>query len=117
MSRDDFQPFPAAMPPWHSCGADHVAVYGTLREGGSNDIRRFQPGIAQVGTTWLQGSLWDMGQWPGLQLDGGAGWPRSTPCTRAGAAAGPAGRHLAAGSGPVPQALLTLPVQLGMGWS
>ena len=58
------------MPPWHSCGADHVAVYGTLREGGSNDIRRFQPGIAQVGTTWLQGSLWDMGQWPGLQLDG-----------------------------------------------
>lgn len=70
MSRDDFQPFPAAMPPWHSCGADHVAVYGTLREGGSNDIRRFQPGIAQVGTTWLQGSLWDMGQWPGLQLDG-----------------------------------------------
>jgi gamma-glutamylcyclotransferase (GGCT)/AIG2-like uncharacterized protein YtfP len=70
MSRDDFQPFPAAMPPWHSCGAEHVAVYGTLREGGSNDIRRFQPGIAQVGTTWLQGSLWDMGQWPGLQLDG-----------------------------------------------
>ncbi|BBL25837.1 hypothetical protein CT3_32920 [Comamonas terrigena NBRC 13299] len=47
-----------------------MAVYGTLREGGSNDIRRFQPGIAQVGTTWLQGSLWDMGQWPGLQLDG-----------------------------------------------
>lgn len=58
------------MPPWHSCGAEHVAVYGTLREGGSNDIRRFQPGIVCVGTTWLQGSLWDMGQWPGLLLDG-----------------------------------------------
>lgn len=58
------------MPPWFPCGADHVAVYGTLRGGGSNDIRRFQPGIACVGTTWLQGSLWDMGQWPGLQLDG-----------------------------------------------
>ena len=70
MSRLDSQPFSAAIPPWQTCGADHVAVYGTLREGGSNDIRRFQPGIACVGITWLQGSLWDMGQWPGLQLDG-----------------------------------------------
>ena len=55
---------------WQACGASHVAVYGTLREGGSNDIQRFQPRIACMGRTWLPGSLWDMGQWPGLQLDG-----------------------------------------------
>lgn len=70
MSRLDSQPFSTAALPWQPCGAGHVAVYGTLREGGSNDIRRFQPRIACVGRTWLPGSLWDMGPWPGLLLDG-----------------------------------------------
>lgn len=55
---------------WQSCGARHVAVYGTLRAGGVNDIALLQPGIAPVGTTVLTGTLHDLGWYPGLSLIG-----------------------------------------------
>lgn len=55
---------------WQSCGARHVAVYGTLRAGGVNDIARLRPGIAPVGTTVLTGTLHDLGWYPGLRLAG-----------------------------------------------
>lgn len=55
---------------WRACGATHVAVYGTLRAGGVNDIGRLQPGIACVGRARLQGTLFDLGWYPGLVLQG-----------------------------------------------
>ena len=55
---------------WQACGAAHVAVYGTLRAGGINDIARLQPGIACLGRTQLTGTLHDLGWYPGLTLQG-----------------------------------------------
>ena len=55
---------------WQACGAAHVAVYGTLRAGGINDIARLQPGIVCRGRTQLTGSLFDLGWYPGLTLNG-----------------------------------------------
>ena len=55
---------------WQACGASHVAVYGTLRAGGVNDIARLQLGIACVGKTQLTGTLYDLGWYPGLTLQG-----------------------------------------------
>lgn len=55
---------------WQPCGAAWVAVYGTLRAGGVNDIARLQPGIAPVGTAELTGTLYDLGWYPGLCLVG-----------------------------------------------
>ena len=57
-------------PRWQPCGAGHVAVYGTLRAGGVNDIARLDPHVACVGRTWLTGSLYDLGWYPGLRLEG-----------------------------------------------
>ena len=57
-------------PHWQPCGAGHVAVYGTLRAGGVNDIARLGPRVACVGRTWLTGSLFDLGWYPGLRLAG-----------------------------------------------
>jgi gamma-glutamylcyclotransferase (GGCT)/AIG2-like uncharacterized protein YtfP len=45
-----------------------VAVYGTLRAGGRNDMARLRPGIACAGRTTLPGTLHDMGWYPGLRL-------------------------------------------------
>ena len=56
--------------PWQACGARHVAVYGTLRAGGVNDIARLRNGIVRVGVTMLTGSLHDLGWYPGLRLQG-----------------------------------------------
>lgn len=56
---------------WSGCGAGYVAVYGTLRAGGSNDIAGFAPGIRCLGQTWLRGQLFDMGDWPGLRPGAG----------------------------------------------
>lgn len=53
-----------------SCGLQHVAVYGTLRAGGINDIHRLAPGLPLIGHTHLQGTLHDLGWYPGLRLDG-----------------------------------------------
>ncbi|WP_460556823.1 gamma-glutamylcyclotransferase family protein [Comamonas piscis] len=61
---------PSTQPPWQPCGAGHVAVYGTLRAGGVNDIARLQPGIVCLGRSLLTGTLFDLGWYPGLQLQG-----------------------------------------------
>lgn len=57
-------------PDWQPCGVHHVAVYGTLRVGGVNDITRLRPGIGITGRTTLTGTLYDMGWYPGLRLQG-----------------------------------------------
>lgn len=46
----------------------HVFVYGTLRRGGSNDINLRKPAPRYVGSASLQGSLYDLGPYPGLIL-------------------------------------------------
>ena len=56
---------------WKSCGAAYVAVYGTLRAGGVNDIARLQHGTVCLGKTELTGTLHDLGWYPGLRLEGG----------------------------------------------
>lgn len=56
--------------PWQPCGATHVAVYGTLRAGGVNDIARLHAGIRRTGVTELRGTLHDLGWYPGLSLAG-----------------------------------------------
>ena len=61
---------PSPSTEWTSCGARHVAVYGTLRAGGINDITRLDPDIVCTGTTGLMGTLYDLGWYPGLQLQG-----------------------------------------------
>ncbi|MDO5291050.1 MAG: gamma-glutamylcyclotransferase family protein [Pseudomonadota bacterium] len=60
---------PPPDPGFASCGCAHVAVYGTLRAGGINDIRRLAPDIALLGHTRLHGRLYDLGWYPGLVLD------------------------------------------------
>ncbi|MBQ0133460.1 MAG: gamma-glutamylcyclotransferase [Comamonas sp.] len=55
---------------WQPCGISHVAVYGTLRAGGVNDIARLRPAAQIVGRTTLTGTLYDMGWYPGLSLQG-----------------------------------------------
>ncbi len=51
-------------------GCAHVAVYGTLRAGGVNDIRRLANDVRLLGTTQLRGTLYDLGWYPGLVLGG-----------------------------------------------
>jgi gamma-glutamylcyclotransferase (GGCT)/AIG2-like uncharacterized protein YtfP len=46
----------------------HVAVYGTLRRGGSNDIETQTPAPRFIGTTTLIGKLFHLGSYPGLVL-------------------------------------------------
>ena len=48
-------------------------VYGTLRLGGSNDIRRFGPHSRLVGPARVQGRLHDLGPYPGMVI-GGPHW-------------------------------------------
>ena len=55
--------------PEHS-SARHVFVYGTLRAGGSNDIRRFRPLPRWVGQGAIAGTLYDLGAYPGITLGG-----------------------------------------------
>ncbi len=55
---------------WQPCGVDHVAVYGTLRAGGVNEIARLRPGIISTGRTTLTGTLHDLGWYPGLIFQG-----------------------------------------------
>ena len=63
-------PAPIDASSWRPCGARHVAVYGTLRAGGVNDIARLDPDILCLGLTTLSGSLYDLGWYPGLRLEG-----------------------------------------------
>ena len=55
---------------WKPCGVGHVAVYGTLRTGGVNDIARLRDLMVITGRTTLVGTLHDMGWYPGLRLQG-----------------------------------------------
>lgn len=50
--------------------ARFVFVYGTLRAGGSNDIRRYAPAPRLIGNARVRGTLYDLGAYPGLRLDG-----------------------------------------------
>jgi gamma-glutamylcyclotransferase (GGCT)/AIG2-like uncharacterized protein YtfP len=47
-----------------------VFVYGTLRAGGSNDIRRFAPAPVPMGEGSINGVLYDLGAYPGCVLGG-----------------------------------------------
>jgi len=47
-----------------------VFVYGTLRAGGSNDIRRYEPTPVAVGEGTVYGLLYDLGAYPGCVLGG-----------------------------------------------
>ena len=50
-----------------------VFVYGTLRQGGSNDITRLQPAARFIGAARVAGVLYHLGHYPGMTL-GGAQW-------------------------------------------
>lgn len=50
-----------------------VFVYGTLRAGGSNDIRRLRPPPRWVGRARVRGRLHHLGAYPGLVM-GEGGW-------------------------------------------
>jgi len=47
-----------------------VFVYGTLRRGEDNDITRLEPPPLWVGPAHTQGTLFHLGAYPGLVLDG-----------------------------------------------
>ena len=48
----------------------HVFVYGTLRRGGVNDITQLTPAPQFVGRAAIWGTLYHLGAYPGLVLDG-----------------------------------------------
>jgi gamma-glutamylcyclotransferase (GGCT)/AIG2-like uncharacterized protein YtfP len=48
----------------------YVFVYGTLRAGGSNDIRRFRPAPRYVASAPIAGTLYHLGGYPGVVLGG-----------------------------------------------
>lgn len=48
----------------------HVFVYGTLRRSGRNDIARYRPLPSLVGETCIAGTLYDLGAYPGVVLEG-----------------------------------------------
>jgi gamma-glutamylcyclotransferase (GGCT)/AIG2-like uncharacterized protein YtfP len=60
-------PEPVTVSPAH-----HVFVYGTLRRGCANDITRLQPAPRFVAMASLAGTLYDLGPYPGLLLQGDA---------------------------------------------
>lgn len=48
----------------------YVFVYGTLRQGGRNDIARYRPLPELMGRASIAGTLYDLGAYPGARLDG-----------------------------------------------
>lgn len=48
----------------------YVFVYGTLRKGDDNDITCLQPSPRFVGLAHVRGTLYHLGQYPGLRLEG-----------------------------------------------
>jgi len=46
-----------------------IFLYGTLRRGGSRDVLKFYEGAAFVSVARLRGTLYDLGNYPGLILD------------------------------------------------
>jgi gamma-glutamylcyclotransferase (GGCT)/AIG2-like uncharacterized protein YtfP len=59
------------MMPHSTSSPRHVFVYGTLRRGGRNDIARFHPAPRYVADARIQGTLYDLGSYPGAVLGGG----------------------------------------------
>jgi gamma-glutamylcyclotransferase (GGCT)/AIG2-like uncharacterized protein YtfP len=49
-----------------------VFVYGTLRRGEANDITQFSPAPRYIGSVFVMGTLYDLGDYPGLLMPGGA---------------------------------------------
>ena len=66
-------PQDSAIAPRLHTNAQLLFVYGTLRLGGSNDIRRFGPHSRLVGPARVQGRLHDLVSYPGMVL-GGPAW-------------------------------------------
>ena len=58
------------MPEAPSTTQRHVFVYGTLRCGDDNDITRLKPEPVFVGSAVITGTLYDLGAYPGIRLDG-----------------------------------------------
>ncbi|VTU33766.1 Gamma-glutamylcyclotransferase family protein YtfP [Variovorax sp. PBL-H6] len=58
------------MMPHSPCKPRHVFVYGTLRRGGRNDIGRFRPAPRYVADARIQGTMYDLGSYPGAVLGG-----------------------------------------------
>lgn len=57
-----------------TCAAQrHVFVYGTLRRGQRNDITCLRPAPRFLGAARIRGTLYDLGDYPGLVL-GGSDW-------------------------------------------
>jgi gamma-glutamylcyclotransferase (GGCT)/AIG2-like uncharacterized protein YtfP len=48
----------------------YVFVYGTLRKGQERDINRLQPAPIFIGNSQILGTLYDLGSYPGVRLDG-----------------------------------------------
>ena len=51
----------------------YVFVYGTLRRGEQRDINRLEPAPIFMGDGQINGTLYDLGSYPGLRL-GGTYW-------------------------------------------
>ena len=51
----------------------YVFVYGTLRRGEQRDINRLQPAPTFMGDGKINGTLYDLGSYPGVRL-GGTYW-------------------------------------------
>ncbi len=52
---------------------ERVFVYGTLRRGECRDLRSSFGGGEFVGEGWVDGVLYDIGEYPGLRLDAAGG--------------------------------------------
>ena len=50
-----------------------VFVYGTLRKGQERDINRLEPAPVFIGNSQINGTLYDLGSYPGVRL-GGLQW-------------------------------------------
>jgi gamma-glutamylcyclotransferase (GGCT)/AIG2-like uncharacterized protein YtfP len=48
---------------------ERIFLYGTLRRGGSRDVLKFYEGAFFAGGARLRGTLYDLGEYPGLILD------------------------------------------------
>ena len=51
----------------------HVFVYGTLRRGEERDLNRLQPAPVFMGLGKINGTLYNLGSYPGVRL-GGLNW-------------------------------------------
>lgn len=65
------EPSPLAVPLSQSTPR-YGFVYGTLRRGGSNDMRRLVPAPQWVGRAAVPGVLYTLGPYPGMRLAGHA---------------------------------------------